>query len=114
MILREIENRLFDRSKNKLKKLKENIYSYMLSPKDAFLTVKKFKNFSDLYQFNEDRTGRLTYEQFSQMVIKLFQLDREEAPSFPLIKDMFDFIDIRRDGIIDMSEWMQSFRLIEV
>ena len=48
------------------------------------------------------------------MVTKLFQLAREETPSFPLIKDMFDFIDIRRDGIIDMSEWMQSFRLIEV
>lgn len=48
------------------------------------------------------------------MVIKLFQLAREETPSFPLIKDMFDFIDIRKDGIIDMNEWMQSFRIIEV
>jgi len=34
-------------------------------------------------------------------------------PSFSIIKDLFDFVDIRRDGIIDMSEWMQSFRLIE-
>jgi len=97
----DAETRLFDRSKNKIKKLKESIYAYMLSPKDAFLT------------FNEDRTGRLSYEQFNKMVIKLFQLAREETPSFPLIKDMFDFIDIRRDGIIDMNEWMQSFRLIE-
>jgi len=98
----EAETRLFDRSKNKLKRLKDNIYSYMLSPKDAFLT------------FNQDRTGKLTYDQFTQMVTKLSQLAREDVPSFPLIKDMFDFIDIRRDGIIDQNEWMQSFRLIEV
>jgi len=97
----EAETRLFDRSKNKLKRLKDNIYSYMLSPKDAFLT------------FNQDRTGRLTYDQFTQMVTKLSQLAREDVPSFPLIKDMFDFIDIRRVGIIDQNEWMQSFRLIE-
>jgi len=32
---------MFERSKNKLKRFKENIYSYMLSPKDAFLTVIK-------------------------------------------------------------------------
>lgn len=67
-----------------------------------------------IFKFNEDRTGRLTYEQFTKMVTKLSQLAREDAPSFSLIKDMFDFIDIRRDGIIDMNEWMQSFRLIEV
>lgn len=74
----------------------------MLSPKDAFL------------QFNEDRTGRLTYEQFNKLVVKLSQMAREDPPSFPLIKDMFDFIDIRKDGIIDETEWMQSFRQIEV
>jgi len=48
------------------------------------------------------------------MIIKLHQLAREEIPPFPIIKDLFDFLDIRKDGIIDMNEWMQSFRLIEV
>jgi len=98
---RDSESRLFDRSKNKLRKIKDNIYAYMLSPKDAFLT------------FNEDRTGKLTYSQFNKMIVKLFQLMREDPPAFPIIKDLFDFIDLRRDGIIDMNEWMQSFRLIE-
>jgi len=96
-----IENRLFDRSKGRLKKFKEYIYYYMLAPKDAFL------------QFNEDRTGRLTYDQFTKMTTKLYQLAKQEVPPFPIIKDMFDFLDIRKDGIIDMTEWMQSFRLIE-
>jgi Ca2+-binding EF-hand superfamily protein len=93
--------RIFDRSKNKLKQIKDNIYSYMLSPKDAFL------------QYNEDRTGKLTYAQFNKLIAALCTLSREDVPSFSIIKDLFDFIDIRRDGIIDMSEWMQSFRLIE-
>ena len=74
----------------------------MLSPKDAFLN------------FNEDRTGKLTYEQFNRLIVKLAQLAREESPSFSIIRDLFDYIDLRRDGIIDMNEWMQSFRLIEV
>lgn len=56
----------------------------------------------------------MTYSQFSKLIIKLHQLSRDDIPAFPIIKDLFDFIDIRRDGIIDMTEWMQSFRLIEV
>lgn len=95
------QNRLFERAKNKLKRFKDNIYAYMLSPKDAFLN------------FNEDRTGRLSYDQFNKLVNRLCLLAKEEVPPFAIIKDMFDFIDIRRDGIIDMTEWMQSLRLIE-
>lgn len=39
------------------------------------------------------------------MILKLFSLANEEAPTYPVIKDLFDFIDIRKDGIIDQSEW---------
>lgn len=30
-------------------------------------------------------------------------------PPYPVIKDLFDAIDIRKDGIIDTSEWQQTF-----
>lgn len=48
------------------------------------------------------------------MMQKLALLAREDPPSFSIIRDLFDYIDIRRDGIIDMNEWMNSFKLIEV
>ena len=74
----------------------------MLTPKDAFL------------QFNEDNTGRMTFDQFNKFIIRLSMLARDPTPSFAIIKDIFDFIDIRRDGIIDLNEWMQTFRGVEV
>ena len=46
--------------------------------------------------------------------MSLCTITREEPPPFSIIKDLFDFIDIRKDGFIDLSEWMQSFRMIEV
>jgi len=43
----------------------------------------------------------------------LSQYAGEAIPGFSIIKDIFDFIDIRRDGIIDLNEWMQTFRSVE-
>ena len=33
----------------------------------------------------------------------------EKTPTYLVVKDMFDTIDIRKDGIIDLNEWQQSF-----
>ena len=33
----------------------------------------------------------------------------EKAPTYPVIKDLFDTIDIRRDGVVDLHEWQQTF-----
>lgn len=34
--------------------------------------------------------------------------------AYPVIKDLFDTIDIRKDGILDMNEWQQTFgRVVE-
>ena len=29
----------------------------------------------------------------------------DKPPAYPVIKDLFDTIDIRKDGILDMNEW---------
>jgi len=31
------------------------------------------------------------------------------VPAYPVIKDLFDTIDIRKDGILDTNEWQQTF-----
>ncbi len=56
----------------------------------------------------------MTFDQFNKFIIRLSQLARDPVPGFSIIKDIFDFIDIRRDGIIDMNEWMQTFKGVEV
>lgn len=43
------------------------------------------------------------------MVIKAYELAGEKVPAYPVIKDLFDSIDIRKDGIIDINEWQQTF-----
>ncbi len=43
------------------------------------------------------------------MAIKLNDLAGDKPPSYPVIKDLFDTIDIRKDGTLDMNEWQQTF-----
>ncbi len=33
---------------------------------------------------------------------------------FSMIKELFDFIDCRQDGVVDIHEWMQTFKKINV
>ena len=40
----------------------------------------------------------------------LYQLSNKELPSYTILRDLFDFIDIRKDNIIDIHEWMSAFR----
>ncbi len=56
---RQAENTIINRSVRKLMKIKDNIYSYLLTPKNAFL------------EFNEDNSGKMTFDQFNKFVIRL-------------------------------------------
>ena len=49
--------------------------------------------------------GKLTYQEFSKLVVKAHEVAGDKPPAYPVIKDLFDTIDIRKDGIIDVSEW---------
>lgn len=37
--------------------------------------------------------------------MKLHEYGGDKEPTYPIIKDLFDTVDIRKDGIIDMNEW---------
>jgi len=37
--------------------------------------------------------------------MKAHEVANDKIPAYPVIKDLFDTIDIRKDGIIDISEW---------
>lgn len=42
-------------------------------------------------------------------MIKAHEMCGDRAPAYPVIKDLFDAVDIRKDGIIDVNEWQQTF-----
>ena len=56
-------------------------------------------------QFDVDKNGRITFSDFSKLIAKLHEMSGEKTPTYPIIKDLFDTIDIRKDGMIDMHEW---------
>ena len=41
-------------------------------------------------------------------------MSSEEVPAFSTIKDLFDFIDMKKDGLIDVNEWTQTFNQLSV
>lgn len=54
----------------------------------------------------------MTYQEFGKLMLKLYELAGEKAPTYPVIKDIFDTIDVRKDGILDLNEWQQTFGLV--
>ena len=56
----------------------------------------------------------MTFDEFNNLIVTLCKLSGDPLPNFAIIKDLFDLIDIRGDGHLDIHEWMQSFRRVEV
>ena len=52
-------------------------------------------------------------DEFREFINVLCKLKKEETLSFGVVRDLFEFIDIRKDGLLDIHEWMQTFRAVE-
>ncbi|CAD8159524.1 unnamed protein product [Paramecium octaurelia] len=94
---RQADNKILERAGIHLQKVNDHIYHYLLSPKDAFR------------QIDAQHTGFLTFDKFKDMIEMLYRLATEDIPPFAIIKDLFEFIDKRRDGHLDLTEWMDAF-----
>lgn len=85
-------------AQSRIQKMRENMNHYMLSPKDAFS------------QFDPERSGVLDFNKFSLLVNRLCEVSGEAVPVFSVLKDLYDIIDIRKDGVIDLREWLNTFK----
>lgn len=72
--------------------------SVMLSPKDAFK------------QFDVTRSDRLDFDSFAAMFNRLSKIGNLKALTQTELRALFSLIDIRQDGVIDMREWLNTFR----
>lgn len=86
-----------DRAHYKLAELKELMSRHMSSAVDAF------------DKFDSDRNGFLTYTDFSNLIVKLHEVAGRDTPTYQVMKDLFDIIDVRKDGKLDKHEWNQTF-----
>jgi hypothetical protein len=60
-------------------------------------------------QFDSSKQGRLSFLDFNALVTKVHEVAHENCPTYLVVKDMFDSIDIRKDGVLDLHEWQQTF-----
>ena len=97
----ETETHIKASCQQRLNFLRTNMNHFMLSARDAF------------NQFDTERSGKLNFNNFAAFVQRISELAREPAPAFPVIKDLFDIIDIRKDGVLDMREWLNTFKEAE-
>ena len=77
--------------------IKALIYKYYSSPIICF-------------QNNDTKhEGKIDFEKYKNLIYDMYRRDERPFPNFTLLKNSYDIIDLRKDGIIDMNEWMRSF-----
>ena len=82
----------------KLSEIKQLIIKYYTSPLLAFELNIKSKN-----------NNYLDFEYFKRLIYEIYQKEKKDIPSYPLLKCIYDYIDYKKDGIISIDEWNHIF-----
>ena len=56
----------------------------------------------------------MEFDTFKSVITEMYTKDSREIPNNSLIKTAFDYIDIRKDGVLDRKEWMKTFGVVDV
>ena len=86
--------------KNKISEIKSLIYKYYSSPILCFQII------------DVNRSGKIDFQKYRNMLYEIYTKDEKKLPNFTLIKNTFDYIDLRKDGIIDYNEWNKAFSMV--
>ena len=78
-------------------KIKSLIYKYYSNPIICF------------HNNDKKNTGKIDFDKFKNIIFDMYFKNEEKSPSFTLIKNVFDEIDLRKDGILDLNEWLKAF-----
>ena len=84
-----------------LKEVKQLIYKYYSNPRLAF-------------ELNDsDVQGTMDFEKFKKIIHDVYKREAKPVLTYPVMKYIYDYIDIRKDGIIDLNEWNKVFAISE-
>lgn len=56
----------------------------------------------------------MDFNKFKLIITDLFERESKSAPNFGLIKNAYEYLDLRKDGFLDMNEWLKAFSMTEV
>ena len=93
---------------------KKNITEAMRDLKQ--LIIKYYTNPKLVFEFNDISNKKfMDFDTFNKIIIDLYKRENRSypAPTYSFIKSMFDYIDIRKDSLIDIKEWNKVFENIE-
>ena len=84
-----------------IKEIKSLLYKYYSNPRLTF-------------ELNDsENKGIIDFEIFKKIIYDLYQREKKSPPNYPVMKYIYDFIDVRKDGLIDLNEWTSIFGKIE-
>ena len=84
-----------------LKELKQLIYKYYSNPRLAF-------------ELNDSEVkGTIDFDKFKKIVYDVYKRESKQTPTYSVMKYVYDYIDIRKDGVIDLNEWSKIFAQAE-
>lgn len=85
---------------DKISEIKTLIYKFYSSPILCFKIL------------DVDQNGKIDFQKYRNLILDLYNKNEQPVPNFALIKNTFDTIDLRKDGMIDYNEWAKSFSMI--
>ena len=95
------QNSVIDEGKKNLGEIlgeiKSLIYKYYSNPVICFENNDIFHN------------GKIDFDRYKNIIYDMYNREEKEIPNFTLLKNSFDAIDLRKDGIIDRNEWCRAF-----
>ena len=83
-----------------LSDFKQLLYKYYSNPKLAYI-------FHD-----KNQTNKMDFTKFKSIIIELYTKEKKAIPNFVILKNCYDYIDLRKDGVIDLVEWCNIFSKI--
>ena len=86
--------------KKKISEIKSLIYKFYSSPILCFQII------------DINHSGKIDFQKYRNMIYDLYTRNEQELPNFALIKNTFDYIDLRKNGIIDYNEWNKAFSMV--
>ena len=83
-----------------LKEIKQLIYKYYTNPRLAF-------ELNNIY--NSVKGPIIDFDIFKKIIYDMYKREEKKEPNYSVMKYTYDYIDIRKDGVIDLNEWNKIF-----
>ena len=75
--------------------------------------LKLMHHLANILRKMKEKRGYIDFEQFKKMLYELYYKERVPVPNYPVMKYVYDYVDVRKDGVIDLNEWNKVFAITE-